>query len=52
MTSDQLAMARDLAREKSPAVTPLTREQYNWLYDNYMPAAYCSVTCSRIDCST
>ena len=38
MTSDQLAMALDLALKKSPAVTPLTREQYNWLYDNYMPA--------------
>ena len=38
MTSDQLAMALDLALEKSPAVTPLTSEQYNWLYDNYMPA--------------
>ena len=38
MTSDQLAMALDLALEKSPAVTPLTGEQYNWLYDNYMPA--------------
>ena len=38
MTSDQLAMALDLALEKSPAVTPLTTEQYNWLYDNYMPA--------------
>ena len=38
MTSDQLAMALDLALEKSPAVTPLTAEQYNWLYDNYMPA--------------
>ena len=31
-------MALDLALEKSPAVTPLTSEQYNWLYDNYMPA--------------
>ena len=38
MTSDQLAMALDLALEKSPAVTPLTSEQYSWLYDNYMPA--------------
>ncbi len=38
MTSEQLAMAFDLALEKSPAVTPLTTEQYNWLYDNYMPA--------------
>ena len=38
MTSDQLAMVLDLALEKSPAVTPLTSEQYNWLYDNYMPA--------------
>ena len=38
MTSDQLAMALDLALEKSPAVKPLTSEQYNWLYDNYMPA--------------
>lgn len=35
MTSDQLAMALDLALEKSPAVTPLTSEQYSWLYDNY-----------------
>lgn len=38
MTNDQLAAALDLALEKSPAVTPLTTEQYNWLYDNYMPA--------------
>ena len=32
------SLALDLALEKSPAVTPLTSEQYNWLYDNYMPA--------------
>ena len=38
MTSDQLAMALDLALAGSPTVTPLTSEQYNWLYDNYMPA--------------
>ena len=38
MTSDQLAMALDLALAGSPTVKPLTQEQYNWLYDNYMPA--------------
>ena len=38
MTSEQLAMALDLALEKSPAVAPLTAEQYGWLYDTYMPA--------------
>ena len=38
MTNEQLAMALDLALEKSPAVAPLTVEQYGWLYDTYMPA--------------
>ena len=38
MTNDQLAMALDLALAGSPTVKPLTQEQYNWLYDNYMPA--------------
>jgi putative ABC transport system permease protein len=37
-SADQLAAALDMALSGSEYVEPLTSEQYNWLYDNYMPA--------------
>ncbi len=36
-TADQLAAALDMTLEKSPYVEAFTAEQYNYLYDHYMP---------------
>ncbi len=36
-TADQLAAALDMTLEKSPYVEAFTAQQYNYLYDHYMP---------------
>jgi putative ABC transport system permease protein len=38
MTTDQLSAALTLALTGADGVEPLTAEQYDYLYDNYMPA--------------